>query len=282
MGLAAAVCMFVLGAAGAVLCHATLHVRRIDVSPLAFADGSRDVSIEARDGVRLRAWFLPAAQPSGRCVVILHGIADSRTGAVGFAPMFRASGYSVLTPDSRAHGTSGGELVTYGLLEKYDALDWAHWLRGAGCTAVYGLGESLGAAVLIQASAVEPAFRAIVAECPFVDLKTIAQYRVGQMSHLPRPFPAILVAAAMLYARVADGFDFRQASPLAAIARTSTPILLIHGLRDSRTPASNSEALARADPHAVLWLVPNAEHTGASSADPAEFRKRVLGWFAEH
>ena len=36
--------------------------------------------------------------------------------------MFLEEGYSVLLPDSRGHGTSGGELVTYGLLEKRDVL----------------------------------------------------------------------------------------------------------------------------------------------------------------
>jgi hypothetical protein len=35
-------------------------------------------------------------------------------------------------------------------------------------------------------------------------------------------------------------------------------------------------------PRIVLWLVPDAVHTGAWAAAPVEFPRRVLGWFAAH
>jgi esterase/lipase len=66
-----------------------------------------------------------------------------------------------LLPDSRGHGRNGGELVTFGVLEKYDVLDWVRWMRAEGCTHIYALGESLGGSVLIQTVAVDPVFRAI-------------------------------------------------------------------------------------------------------------------------
>jgi len=96
------------------------------------------------------------------------------------------------------------------------------------------------------------------------------------------PLAKAVVTSAVLYARWADGLDLRQVSPLSAIAHESTPILLIHGTKDFRTPASNSQRLASANPRNSLWLVPNAGHTGASAQAPEEFRGRVLGWFREH
>jgi hypothetical protein len=219
-------------------------------------------------------------------VKVLHGIGDSRQGSVGYAPLFLDEGYSVLLPDSRAHGSSAGELVTYGLLEKSDVLAWAHWLRQQNCTALYALGESLGGSVLIQAAALGTDFRAIVAESAFADLPAIAKFRVRQIFHLPpllqSVIPSLLVPNSMAYARFRYGIDLRQVLPIESIHRTTTPILLIHGLRDSRTPYWHSQALARADAKSVLWLLPDAEHTGAYSTVPVEFRRRVLGWFAEH
>ncbi len=218
--------------------------------------------------------------------MVLHGIGDTRQGGAGYAPLFLEEGYSVLLPDSRAHGSSGGDLVTYGLLEKSDVLSWAHWLRQQDCKALYALGESLGGSVLVQVAALGTDFRAIVAESPFADLTAIAEFRVRQMFHLPpllqSMIPSLLVPNSMTYARFRYGIDLRQVLPIESISRTATPILLIHGLRDSRTPYWHSQALARADAQSVLWLVPNAEHTGAYSTNPAEFRRRVLGWFAEH
>ncbi len=218
--------------------------------------------------------------------MILHGIADSRLGSAGFAGMFLRDGYSVLLPDSRGHGRSGGEFVTYGLQEKYDVQAWAAWLRGQGCRSIYGLGESLGAAILIQAAALGPDFRAVVAECAYSDLRSIAEYRLEQISPLPAwvstPLAKLIIWSATVYARLLYHLDLSQVRPIASIAQTWTPILLIHGLADWRTPPWHSQALARASPHAELWLVPGAAHTAAAAQQPEEFRKRVLGWFARH
>jgi len=267
-------------AAGAVFCLATLHVPRWPSgTPPA---GAQDVSVVAADNATLRAWWIPAKHSNGNCVIVLHGIGASRAGSVGFAPMFLDEGYSVLAPDSRAHGASGGRLVTYGLLERYDVIAWAHKMRKLGCHKLYGLGESLGASILIQAAAVEPAFDAIAAESPYADLRGIAEYRVHQMAHVPDFVAWAVVGSAVLYARTVDHLDLAAVSPVRDIARESTPVLLIHGLADRRTPPSNSEELARANRHNAVWLVTNGDHTNASSIAPGEFRRRVLGWFRQH
>jgi len=268
---------------GAGFCAATLHVPR-HVTPTP--SNAVVVEVLASDKAKLSAWWLHPIEPNGNCVIVLHGIADSRASSVGFAPMLLTDGYAVLVPDSRAHGASGGEFVTYGLLERHDVIAWTHWMKKEGCLKTYGLGESLGASILIQAAAVEPAFAAVVAECPYADLRDIAEYRVRRTLRMPNvmglPLARLAVSSGMFYAKLADGLDFRKVSPVSSIVHTSTPILLIHGLSDSRTPASNSRRLAAAKPGNSLWLVPKADHTGASSTEPEEFRRRVLAWFAGH
>ena len=275
-----------------IVCQFTLHVPRATPAIPAnlqarYPAASWQVSsIRAFDGVRLDSWFVRPSVRNGNCVMVLHGIGDSRQGSAGYASLFLDQGYSVLLPDSRGHGSSGSDLVTYGLLEKSDVLSWAHWLRQQDCTALYALGESLGGSVLIQAAALGTEFRAIVAESPFADLTAIAEFRVRQILHLPRllqpVIPPLLVRNSITYAKFRYGIDLRQVQPTESIRRATAPILLIHGLRDSRTPYWHSQALARADAQSVLWLVPNAEHTGAYSATPSEFRRRVLVWFSEH
>jgi uncharacterized protein len=173
--------------------------------------------------------------------------------------------------------------VTYGLLEKYDVIAWASWMRRAGCRKLYGLGESFGASILIEAAAIRPAFAAIVAECPYADLREVARYCIRRMTHLPAFVAGTIVNSAMFYARWADGLNLSQVSPVSVIAHVSTPIFLIHGLNDYETPPYNSEELAHANPRETLWLVPNAGHTGAAAAaEPDEFRRRVLTRFAGH
>jgi uncharacterized protein len=273
------------GLAGILLCEAALHPPRRPVPPNPDA---RTVQVTARDGVVLRAWLFQAAKPSGNAVLILHGIADSRASQVGLARMFLNHGYIMLVPDSRAHGESGGELATYGLLEADDVHRWVTWLiRDQHPDHVFGIGESLGGAVLIQSFAVEPRFSAIVAESAFSSFERIARDRVAERLPLPSPIGRLLAAgpvrAGFLYARLRYGLDFRNASPEAALAGSNTPVLLIHGLKDQQTPPIHSEILAASNRRtARLWLVPGAGHTGAFGAAPEEFQRRVLRWFAAY
>lgn len=289
---AAVLLLMLLFAAGTLFCNATMHVpRRAAPDPGRLEAGRwaaeiATVRITAYDGAQLEGWFLRSRSAGRGCVLILHGIGDSRAGSVGFAPLFLEAGYSVLVPDSRAHGQSGGEFVTYGLLEKHDVLAWARWLQSAGCTRTYALGESFGGAALIQASAMEPLFRAIVAESAYSDLRSVAQYRIRQTMGGDSPWSDVsarwLIAGGIGFARLRYGFDFDKASPVQAIVQTKAPILLIHGAEDRGTPAKHSMELAAACPRAVLWIVPGAGHCGAAAAAPEEFRRRVLEWFADH
>jgi hypothetical protein len=155
--------------AGAVLCEWALRPPKRPVAPNAEA---RVVDITARDGARLRASLFTPKQWNGDAVLVLHGISDSRGSEIGFAHLFLARGYTVLTPDNRAQGESGGDFVTYGVLEAEDVHRWVSWLIDETHPhRIYGLGESLGGAVLIQSLAVEPRFSAIVAECSYSSLR---------------------------------------------------------------------------------------------------------------
>lgn len=274
----AAIVVLICGAA--LFCQMTLRPwpRLASVAPM----DARSVTITARDGAVLRAWWRVPSHSNGNCVVVLHGIGDSRAGANGFAPMFLDAGYSVLIPDSRAHGESDGSYVTYGLLESTDTIDWARWMKSSGCARLYALGESLGASVLIESAAVESVFSAIVAESAFADLREVAAYRLRSLFHVPAVLVPALLESSILYARAVDNLNLDRVSPVTDIAHATTPILLIHGLSDWRTPPDNSERLAKANPRDPLWLVPGAGHVEASAKEPQEFRRRVLSWFAGH
>lgn len=161
---------------------------------------------------------------------------------------------------------------------------WVTWLvENQHPRTVFGIGESLGAAVLIESLTVEPRFSAIVADSAFSSFERIARDRVAERLPLPQGIGRMLAAppvlAGFLYARLRYGLDFRDASPEAGLARSTTPVLLIHGLNDLLTPPVHSEVLAASNRSCtMLWLVPGAGHTGAFGTAPREFQERVLGF----
>jgi pimeloyl-ACP methyl ester carboxylesterase len=270
---------------GTFFCQAALRVPRAPIHAVPpELSAPETVALRARDGAHLEGWlFHPRVPASGNCAVVLHGIADSRSGAAGFARLFLNRGDVVLTPDIRAHGRSGGAMLTYGLLEKYDLVDWAAQLRARqGCRKMYALGESLGAALVLQAAAAAPVFDAVVAEGSYAGFADVALYRVRRYAVVPHFLSSatanLMVWSGIALVRLRYGLDLTQASPILGIAATSCPVLLIHGDRDGETPSSHSIALARANPKVVLWIVHGAGHTGAWGANPALFESRVTAW----
>lgn len=246
-----------------------------------------NVSITAPDGAVLKAWFAQPDHPNGAAVILLHGVADNRQGVVGFGAMFLRHGYAVLLPDSRAHGESGGALPTYGVLERDDVRRWAAWLhpQAAGCE--YLFGESMGAAIAIQVSAVTPGICGIAVESAFATFREIANDRIAQMARAGLWFPETVGALpreeALLYIEVRYREDLADASPLQAIRQTRVPALLICGTADANIPMRHSVELYRAGrSHSELWIVEGADHTSAVSVNPAEYERRVVGWFDTH
>ena len=117
------------------------------------------MQVNAQDGIDLRAWLFRPDRFQWRCR--FDPARDRRfarqPSGVGPDVSLRTD-TSVLVPDSRAHGESGGDLATYGLLESDDVHRWVSWLmEEEHPLRVFGLGESLGGAVLIQSLSVEHA-----------------------------------------------------------------------------------------------------------------------------
>jgi Serine aminopeptidase, S33 len=119
----------------------------------------RDVELAMPDGAVLRAWFMRPPDANGDAVILLHGVSDNRMGMYGFGRWLVQNHYMVLIPDARAHGNSAGELATYGLKEADDIHGWVDWIETAEHPrCMFGLGESMGAAQLLQSLPKESRF----------------------------------------------------------------------------------------------------------------------------
>ena len=250
-----------------------------------------EVSVTASDGTTLRGWSIRPTHGNGDAVILLHGVADNRMGMIGYADLLLRHGYAVLLPDARAHGESGGELATYGVKEAGDVRRWYDWVEQTEQPrCIDGLGNSMGAAQLLESLPAAPGFCAVVVESPFANFRE-ASYdrlaeRLGAGAWLGRTLLRPAVETGFLYARWKYGVDLEQASPENAVAASSVPVLLIHGLKDTNLPSRHSEMiLARNSsrkPAVVLWEPAQAKHTGAVAAEPQEYERRLIGWFQSH
>jgi uncharacterized protein len=284
-------------AIGIIAAEGALHPRRMALDPngttAAQLCASRahasfaDVTVRAEDGVLLRGWSI--RNPSGNRdeVIVLHGQSANREVMLGTADLLLRYGYSVLLPDSRNHGESGGQIATYGVLESGDLRRWVDWLEQSEAPhCVYALGDSMGAAEALQSLVKVPEFCAVVAEGTFASFRDAAYDRLGQQlgtgPWLGRTLLRPAVDLGMVYVRFKYGVDLSQASPERAVARTRVPVLLIHGLADSNLPPRHSEKIKASNSNVALWEPRFAGHCAASETEPQEYERRVIGWFKIH
>jgi uncharacterized protein len=260
------------------------HTELADRIAQANAATWRESQITAADGILLKAWEFRPHHWNGATVLVLHGHFDTREGTSGFAPLLLKHGYAALVPDNRGHGTSGGDEVTYGVRERDDVRRWVGFAAGEkGGGRVYGLGQSMGAAILLQSLAGESRIRAAVAEGAFTGFRAVAYQRVGGRFGLPPSLSALFVEPAFLYLRARYGVALDQASPIDAIRQSKTPILYIHGTGDTNIePANSRELLAARPAGSELWQPARATHIKALAYYPEEFERRVIGWFDRH
>src|ERR1035438_6534096 len=248
-------------------------------------------AVTASDGTTLHGWSIRPLHGNGDAVILLHGVADNRMGMIGYADLLLRHGYAVLLPDARAHGESGGELATYGIKESGDVKRWYDWVEQAERPrCIDGLGNSMGAAQLLESLPAAPGFCAAVVESPFANFREASYDRLAAGlrggAWLGRTLLRPAVEAGFLYARWKYGVDLEQASPENAVAASSVPVLLIHGLKDTNLPSRHSEMIVARNssrkPAVVLWEPAQAKHTGAAAAEPEEYERRLIGWFASH
>jgi len=270
-------------AGGVTLAELQVHLHRRPVP--ATPPNLQDVEIHTADGLTLRGWFGRPEHGNGRAVILLHGITDNRAAMVGYGQFFMDHGYSVLLPDARAHGSSDGVIASYGLKEAGDVHLWTDWLFARESPAcLYGLGESLGAGILLQSLAVEKRFCAVIAESPFADARSAIFDRVAYFVKMPvwmsRTVFRLPIEICWIYAQWRYGLRFDSVSPRRAVAQSRTPVLLISDTDDVNLRPHNSREILAARPAlSQLWEVPGAGHTGARKAAPAEFDRRVLDYF---
>jgi uncharacterized protein len=240
-----------------------------------------EVVLRTHDGISLSGWLVVQPKRSRGTVLYLHGVGDCKTAGVPLTKLLFEHGYNVFLYDSRRHGDSGGAYCTYGYYEKFDvstAINFLHERLGKKLGRVGVFGTSMGAAVAIQAAAIDTRIKGVIAEASFTDLRTISVDYQRRIIKLPWHF---LRNAAMTRSQKFAKFKARDVSPLQDVARLRIPILFIHGTSDSFINFDYSKMLYhRAREPRELFLVPGANHTDVWEVAGKDYETKVLGFLS--
>ena len=289
---------------GLILCAATVFLlARSLVMPPRMTDGKavwvlkrlspgdlgmafEEVAFDVRDErtgrpLRVAGWWMPNAAARGRCVVLIHGYADAKVGAIAWAPTWHALGWNVLAIDLRAHGESGGRHCTGAYFERDDVSQVINLLRAGRPDDTRRLvlfGASFGAAVAVATAARRDDVDAVVLDSPVPDFAVAAML---QMEVLGAP-GGMLRRLAVRAAERMTGAKFVSVRMLDLLPTLKCPVLVIAPAKDVLLESGAAEALRQAleaRPHdagpGVYWCVHGAGHLMALAADPQTYPQRL-------
>jgi len=237
-----------------------------------------EFSVESDFGYTLNGVYFKGTDPK-KTVVFAHGHTWTWHGMVKYFPTYVKRGYNVVAYNHRYHGNSGGKCCTAGFFEKRDLLKMADWVfTQFPKTKIFGaMGESLGAATVLQYMPLDKRLTFDHADCPYSDANELYQHQMRQY-HLPSFLKSITINFCNRYFKRNCDFSLNQVSPIRDFMQSSVPLLLVHGDSDNYVPTSMSVTLAeKRQPlfPTTLLLVEGAVHAKALAANPVLYKKTL-------
>ena len=242
-----------------------------------------DVHFPSKYKATLRGWWIPSDSARGT-IIICHGQNGSMDADLPLAKILHGANYNVLMFNFRAHGTSEGKHVTFGVFEKEDllgAIDFLRAEKGVERVAVFGL--SMGAAVAMIAAALTNKIAVLILDGAFTKFLDAVQYGIRARG-IPPPVDAILAQMTVLGASIQTNTRMYQVSPhLWAKHIDGVPTLFIHGEKDQFAPLSAMNLMASdLDAPNEIWVALECKHREAFKKHPDMYQKQVLGWLEKY
>lgn len=251
-----------LGASFATLHYVTRRAEPPFDEPAPPPAGAVELSLEASDGVPLRAWFVGDAN-ADVCILMVHGNGGSRGRLRPLVDAVAREDRAILALTLRGHGDSGGERNDIGPSARRDIIAGVELLeeRVDAC-AVVVVGRSLGsAAALLAAPTLEGRVDGYFLESPYTALDEAIQRRADDL--MPRLLSAPLIAGMRLWSPLFVDGGFANARPIDALARVDpdVPVVLINGTADRRVTAADIEAfVGRRPTETYTFFIDGAAH----------------------
>jgi uncharacterized protein len=254
--------------------YAVTHVQRAVVPEDELGVAHEEVTFTTSDGLTLHGWYIPSR--NGAALVDFPG----RSGPQKPARFLAKHGYGVLLFDRRGEGESEGEPNAWGWGGEADikaAVAYLQTRSDVDPDRIGGIGLSVGGELMLEAAAKDADLAAVVSD------GAGARHFREEKEALPGPgFWAMSPAFALLNASVAVFSDTAPPESLFDLVPriAPRPLLFIYAPDGGNATEVLTPDYARiAGPTASLWTVPDAPHIKAIETAPAEYERRVIGFF---
>ena len=239
-----------------------------------------DIYINSYDDLKLHAYYLRSDSSDGnkKLMLMFHGYRSSYKDFACAFEYYHSLGFDMLVADQRAHGKSEGKLISFGVKERYDVVEWVKYDKERFPDADMFLdGISMGSSTVMMASDLVDGIKGIIADCGYTSPKEII-ICVAKTMHVPK----IFVYPIGLIAKIFGHFDYTYSAEK-ALSKTDIPIIMVHGLADDFVPSYMTDKNFDAcNSKKTKVLVENATHGYSFLVDEARVKAELEKFISEN
>lgn len=233
------------------------------------------LSLISKDGLKLVGHFL--GNSTDKLAIIVHGYGADYREMQLYTKYFVEKNYNILAVENRAHGNSEGKMIGMGWLDRLDLIQWINLMLEKNPNyQIVLMGLSMGASAVCMASGekLPKNVKAIISDCAYANAFEEFRYVFNHRTHLPA-FPLLNIFN--LYTKSVYKFDMKKADASVQVKKSKTPILFIHGDKDSFVPTENVHKLYAAAPEGLkqIYIAKDAEHAMSYPSNEIEYERQL-------
>lgn len=237
----------------------------------------RDTFFVNEKGRKLHAYYASCDSAQGT-VVLAHGYTDEARRMMMLGKLYHDSlRFNILVPDHERHGQSEGVAIQMGWLDRVNLEKWlgiSNALWNDSPTYLHGI--SMGGATVMMCSGDELPSNVcgIIDDCGFTSVWDEFSGEIKNQFGLP-VHPLMDIASLMCDMRY--GWDFKEASALEQVKKSTLPMLFMHGDKDTFVPTYMVYELfkAKTNGYKTLWIAEGSEHAMAYHDHPKEYLEQI-------
>lgn len=246
--------------------------------------GYDEIYQQSYDGLRLHAYVIDRKSP--KWVVMTHTYTGNAKCMSTMAAEYDKRGYSILLPNSRAHGRSQDNIIGMGWPEHYDLLGWLDKLNAEYAPeeiVLHGvsMGGTIVAMTLGETEELPANVKCAVEDCGYSSVWEEFGFMCKEYYNLP---PNLIMSSFAFWNRHYNHYNLRRdGDALKMVKRIKTPTLFFHGDDDHMIPCWMTEKLyAAATCEKQKVIVSGADHGKSAVVAPELYWQTVDAFLAKH
>lgn len=247
------------------------------------AQPMKKAEIVSRDGLTLSGHYLKHPNQE-RLVIMFHGWRGSwEKDEAALAHGLYQKNCSILMTEQKAHGASGGRYIGFGILERYDCLEWIRYAtEHFGELPIYLSGVSMGASTVLMAAGEElpEQVKGVIADCGFTSPYEMVKIFASKFMHMKHDKAEKVIEKVNRLCQKKADYDLREYCTLDAMKNCQIPVFFVHGTGDCFVPYEMSVENYEACTGRKKFLsVEGAAHTKSYLVEPDRYLDELVSFF---